>query len=63
MENRQEQNQQVQKEVIIMSEKQKEYLMKLIKYHKIDFNSNLEEMTKSEASRAIDRIILQYGKL
>lgn len=46
-----------------VSEKQKEYLMKLIKYHKIDFNSNLEEMTKSEASRAIDRIILQYGKL
>lgn len=45
-----------------ISEKQKEYLMKLIKYHKIDFNSSLEEMTKSEASRAIDRIILQYGK-
>lgn len=51
------------KKVQPVSEKQKEYLMKLLKYHKIDFNSSLEDMTKSEASRMIDRIILQYGRM
>ena len=51
------------KKVQPVSDKQKEYLMNLIKYHKIDFNGNLDDMTKSEASRTIDRIILQYGRI
>lgn len=42
---------------------QKGYLKDLIKYHKIEGNINIEELTKSEASRMIDGIILQYGKI
>ncbi len=43
--------------------KQKSYLNNLIKYHKIDNNRSLDTYTKSEASREIDRIILNYGKI
>ena len=35
----------------------------LLKYHRIDTNIRMETMTKSEASRMIDKIILQYGKI
>lgn len=42
---------------------QKGYLKDLLKYHKIEWNTQIEELTKSEASRIIDGIILQYGKI
>lgn len=43
--------------------KQKRYLMDLIKYHKIKFDRDLLELTKSEASKIIDSIILNNGML
>jgi DNA polymerase-3 subunit alpha (Gram-positive type) len=42
---------------------QKGYLNDLLKYHRIEPNIPIEEMTRSEASRMIDRIILQYGRI
>ena len=35
----------------------------LCKYHKIEFNDAMEQMTMSEASRWIDKTILQYGRI
>lgn len=46
-----------------ITNKQKGYLNDLIKYHKIDVTFRMEELTKSEASRLIDKIILQYGRI
>ena len=42
---------------------QKVYLRDLIKYHRIGCNVQIEALTKSEASRMIDGIILRYGKM
>ncbi len=42
---------------------QKGYLKDLIKYHKIEMNIQTDELTKREASRLIDQIILQYGRI
>jgi DNA polymerase-3 subunit alpha (Gram-positive type) len=42
---------------------QKRYLRDLIKYHKIEDSVKIEELTKNEASRMIDGIILQYGRI
>lgn len=42
---------------------QKVHLNDLIKYHKIEFNVEIDSLTKSEASRAIDKIILQHGRI
>lgn len=42
---------------------QKVYLNDLVKYHRIELNVSLEELTKSQASRMIDKIILQYGRI
>lgn len=42
---------------------QKGYLKDLLKYHKIELDTQVEALTKSEASRLIDGIILQYGKI
>lgn len=46
-----------------ITKSQKGYLKDLIKYHKIESDLCIEDMTKSEASRTIDRIISQYGKI
>lgn len=52
--------------------KQKKYLIDLVKYHKIqgevfldkdNMDRILDTMTKSEASKKIDEIILHYGKM
>jgi DNA polymerase III subunit epsilon len=43
--------------------KQKNYLLDLLKYHKIEYVSTIENLTQSEASRMIDRIILNHGRL
>lgn len=42
---------------------QKVYLRDLLKYHRIDCNVKIEQLTKNEASRMIDGIILQHGKI
>lgn len=42
---------------------QKGYLNDLVKYHRIDIGVQVESLTKSEASRLIDGIILQYGRI
>ena len=53
-----------------MTVKQKKYLIDLVKYHKIqdevflgDMEGFFETLTKSEASKKIDEIILHYGKM
>lgn len=43
--------------------KQKNYLTSLCQKHQLEVPSNIEELSKSEASRMIDKIILQYGKI
>ncbi|MBQ9120536.1 MAG: 3'-5' exonuclease [Lachnospiraceae bacterium] len=42
--------------------KQKKYLLDLVKYHKIEFMQEIDLLTKSEASRMIDKIILAHGQ-
>ncbi|HEY9575762.1 MAG TPA: exonuclease domain-containing protein [Lachnospiraceae bacterium] len=42
---------------------QKGYLKDLLKYHKITCDIEIEKLSKSEASRKIDKIILEYGKI
>ena len=43
--------------------KQKIYLNDLLKYHIINKALEIDKMTKSQASKAIDHIILNYGKI
>lgn len=45
------------------TEKQKRYLNDLIKYHKIKLNIDFGNLTKSDASKQIDQIILKYGRM
>lgn len=42
---------------------QKAYLNDLVKYHKINLDADIDGLTKSEASRKIDKIISEYGKI
>ena len=42
---------------------QKGYLNDLLKYHKITMNVPVDSLSKSEASRKIDQIISQYGRI
>lgn len=42
---------------------QKRYLNDLIKYHRIELDVAIESMTKNEASRTIDIILSQYGRI
>ena len=44
------------------TKRQKEYLQDLIKCHRINITVQLDALSRSEASRMIDGIILQYGK-
>lgn len=41
---------------------QKERLYRLIEQHKITLDVEIERLTKSEASRCIDKILAQYGR-
>lgn len=43
--------------------KQKSYLSSLCRNHQLETPSNIEGLSKSEASRMIDKIISQYGKI
>ena len=42
---------------------QKRHLKDLLKYHRIELDKDPDTLTKNEASRYIDRIILAYGRL
>ncbi len=42
---------------------QKGYLKDLVTYHKIELEIDPESLTKNEASRLIDKIILNYGRI
>lgn len=42
---------------------QKAYLIDLVKYHRIVLDMSIDSLTKSEASRMIDRILSAYGKI
>lgn len=46
-----------------ITQKQKVYLIDLIKYHRIDFELDIDKMTKSDASRMIDKILSSYGRI
>lgn len=46
-----------------ITNRQKGYLNDLLKYHKIKADVCIDDMTKSEASRMIDRILLEYGRI
>ena len=46
-----------------ITKSQKGYLKDLLKYHKIELDICIEDLTKSEASRTIDQIISQYGRI
>lgn len=50
-----------EKKVQPATSRQKAYLKELIKYHKIDFKEDMETMNRSQMSKAIDRILLNYG--
>lgn len=50
-----------EKKVQPATPRQKAYLKELIKYHKIDFNDDLDSMNRSQMSKAIDNILLNYG--
>ena len=41
---------------------QKKHLKDLLKYHRIKLDKDPDTLTKNEASRYIDRIILEYGR-
>ena len=45
------------------SSAQKERLYKLTQAHKLELDADIEKMTKNEASRTIDKILAQYGKI
>lgn len=45
------------------TKRQKEYLQDLVKCHRIDITVQVNDLSRSEASRLIDGIILQHGKL
>jgi DNA polymerase III subunit epsilon len=51
------------KKTTSITSKQKNYLLDLIKYHNIDYMQSLDELSQSEASKAIDKIILSKGRI
>lgn len=45
------------------SKRQKERLQELLKYHKIEASVQIEHLTRNEASRMTDEIMLNYGRI
>ena len=43
--------------------RQKVYLHDLLKYHKITLAVEIDSLTRNEASRTIDKIILEHGRM
>lgn len=51
------------KKDVPMTKRQNEYLKNLINYHKIETEVKIEGLTKSQASRMIDNILFNYGRI
>ncbi|WP_313130407.1 3'-5' exonuclease [Anaerocolumna sp.] len=51
------------KKVQFVTRKQKNYLLDLLKYHNIDIVQPIDNLTQSEASKWIDEIILNHGRM
>ena len=50
------------KKDVPITEAQKRYLAALLMKHQLDIEEDIEKLTKSMASRMIDKIISEYGK-
>lgn len=46
-----------------ITDKQIKYLKDLVSFHHINVNYEIDRLTKSQASRIIDNIILEYGRI
>lgn len=46
-----------------ITEKQKKYLIALIEYHEIETDFDIDMLTKSEASKKIDKILSEKGRI
>ncbi len=51
------------KKIQSITNKQKNYLLDLMKYHKIENIQVIDSLTRNEASRMIDKIILEKGRI
>ncbi len=51
------------KKAQFITKKQKNYLLDLLKYHNIDIVQPIDNLTQSEASKWIDEIILNHGRI
>ncbi len=51
------------KKVQFITKKQKNYLIDLLKYHNIDIVQPIDTLTQSEASKWIDEIIFNHGRM
>lgn len=46
-----------------MTQKQRSYLSAILKYHQLEELYQMENLSKSEASRLIDKLLLRYGRV
>lgn len=46
-----------------MTQKQRSFLSAILKYHQLEEKYNMENLSKSEASRLIDKLLLAYGRV
>ncbi|MBQ8632395.1 MAG: DUF3072 domain-containing protein [Lachnospiraceae bacterium] len=46
-----------------MTQKQRSFLNAILKYHKLEDKYNTEDLSKSEASRLIDKLLLAHGRV
>ncbi len=46
-----------------MTQKQRSYLSAILKYHKLEDQYSMEDLSKSEASRLIDKLLLAHGRV
>lgn len=46
-----------------MTQKQRSFLNAILKYHKLEDKYSMEDLSKSEASRLIDKLLLNYGRV
>ena len=46
-----------------MTQKQRSFLNAILKYHKLEDKYHTEDLSKSEASRLIDKLLLNYGRV
>lgn len=46
-----------------MTQKQRSFLNAILKYHQLEEKYSMENLSKSEASRLIDKLLLNYGRV